>query len=384
MSDGFRRIDPGFKAEVLRRTSLAELIGGSGLVDKWRPGRAGEFKGICPFHQERTPSFYVVDSKGFWHCFGCAAHGDAIGWVVRTTTARDFPEAVEYLARRAGLAQTGPSLDPKPIKKRPADDMRAEDEAKRIEAARQVWAGHQVATDWTPAGLYLRQTRRIRVPIPPTLGFHPACPHPYLRHAGFPAMVAPVQRADRKIVGVHCTFLAPQQGIYGASCGWGKMPPPAGWPPRWLPPDEAWKAKIMRGVCRKGAIRLTPAEDLMVIAEGIETALSVLQALWDEEVGAPHIDGEPVAVWAAGSLDNMGAIDLPPGAREVILAADGDGKVPDATDPGRKDPDELIELAAMRHRDLGRNVRIARPPAGADFNDLVPPGAGANLAEEAA
>lgn len=362
-------VSPEFKAEILRRVDLVELIHASGLVDKWRPGRAGEFKGICPFHQERTPSFYVIGHKRFWHCFGCSAHGDAIAWVMRTTTARDFPEAVEYLAARVGLSQTGPALDRKPIDKRPADDMRADDEAKRIAAAREIWAGHSVATQWTPAGLYL-QGRRIGIELPPTIGYHAACPHPYLRYAKFPAMVAPVQNVERRIVGVHCTFLA--QFERGR---WGKMPPPPGWPP-----DEAWKAKIMRGVCRKGAVRLTPAEDLMVIAEGLETSLSVLQALYDDEVKAPHIDGEPVGVWAALSLDNMGMIELPDGVREVILAGDGDGKLPAADDAVRKDPDELLEAAAARHRDLGRNVRIARPPAGVDFNDMVPDGAAGAIA----
>jgi hypothetical protein len=309
-------VAPEFKAEVLRRTSLADLVANSGLVDKWKPGRAGEFKGICPFHQERTPSFYVIEHKRFWHCFGCGAHGDAIGWIMRTTTARDFPEAVEYLAARAGLSQTGPALDRKPIERRPADDMRADDEAKRIAAAREIWAGHQVATDWTPTGIYLRGARRIRAPIPPTIAFHPACPHPYLKHAKLPAMVAPVQNVERKIVGVHCTFLA--QGERGQ---WGKMPAPPNWPPDWLGRDEAWKAKIMRGVCRRAAIRLTAAEDLIVIAEGIETALSILQALYDEDVKAPHIDGDPVAVWAAGSLHNMGAIDLPAGVPDTAISA---------------------------------------------------------------
>lgn len=369
MSGGFQPVAPEFLAEIRRRTSLAELIGPD--IDKWRSAGKGEFKGLCPFHSERTPSFYVIEPKGFWHCFGCGAHGDAIAWVRQTTTARNFLEAVEYLAARAGLAQTGPKLDPKPIVPRPSDDLLAERQAKKIEGARDIWARHQVATEYTPVGRYLRDIRRIRLaPVPPTIGYIPQLDHPYLRRGvGFPAMVAPIQAVDRRIVGVHCTYLA--------SDGGGKMTAPPGWPA-----GEAWKAKIMRGVARHGAIRLTPAEDLMVVAEGVETALSVLQALYDEEVGAPHIDGEPVGVWAAGSLDNMGAIALPAGVREVILAADGDGKIPDAAEPERKDPEELIQAAAAKHRDEGRNVRIARPPAGADFNDLLPPGAGASAGDD--
>ena len=65
--------------------------------------RAGrEFKGCCPFHNEKTPSFYVNDDKQFYHCFGCGAHGDVIGFVMRYDHF-SFPEAVENLAAQAGL-----------------------------------------------------------------------------------------------------------------------------------------------------------------------------------------------------------------------------------------------------------------------------------------
>lgn len=354
-------IDPAFLAEVKRRTALAELIGAQVAL---KPATRGELKGLCPFHSERTPSFYVIEDKGFWHCFGCGEHGDAVLWVRKTTNAKDFPEAVEYLAARCGMRTTGPSLDARPIVPRPSAEIHAARQAKKIAGAREIWAAAQPATEWTPVGRYLSEARRLRVAIPPTLRFQPRLDHPFLaRGHGFPAMVAAVQSVDRHIVGVHLTYLAPD--------GRGKMPRPPGWPE-----GEKWKAKIMRGAVWGGAIRLTPSEEFMVIAEGIETALSVLQALHDEEVGAPHIDGEPVGVWAAGSLGNMGAIELPNGVREIILASDGDGKRPDA-DSDRKDPEEMIAAAASRHRDQGRNVRIARPPAGADFNDLVPDGAGA-------
>lgn len=361
-------IDPTFIAEVRRRTALLELIG---QLVTLKPAGHGEAKGLCPFHKERTPSFYVIEQKGFWHCFGCGASGDAVKWVRATTTAKDFPEAIEYLAARCGLSQTGPRLDAKPIVQRPAADMLADQREKKIDGARDIWARVQEATPWTPVGRYLRDARRIRIAIPPTVAYVPSLEHPFLRRGvGFPAMVAPFQSVERKIVGVHCTYLAAD--------GSGKMRAPPNWPE-----GEDWKPKLMRGACRHAAIRLTPVEDVMVIGEGIETSLAVLQALWDEEVGGPHIDGEIVGVWAAGSLDNMGAIALPEGVREVILAADGDGKLPDV-DSKQADPEELIQAAAAKHRDAGRIVRIARPPQGTDFNDLLPAGAGASGDDSAA
>lgn len=65
--------------------------------------RAGaEWKGCCPFHEERTPSFHVVPDKGFFHCFGCGASGDVIGFLQRFDGV-EFMEAVEELAHSVGL-----------------------------------------------------------------------------------------------------------------------------------------------------------------------------------------------------------------------------------------------------------------------------------------
>jgi DNA primase len=96
---------PGFLDELRSRVSLSDLVGRR--VRLVRRGR--EYSGLCPFHNEKTPSFYVVEDKGFFHCFGCGAHGDAIGFVMRADNL-DFIEAVERLAGEAGIAvpqQTG-------------------------------------------------------------------------------------------------------------------------------------------------------------------------------------------------------------------------------------------------------------------------------------
>jgi DNA primase len=90
---------PGFLDELRSRVSLSGLVGRR--VKLTRRGR--EYAGLCPFHHEKTPSFYVVEDKSFFHCFGCGAHGDAIGFVMRADNL-DFIEAVEKLAGEAGLA----------------------------------------------------------------------------------------------------------------------------------------------------------------------------------------------------------------------------------------------------------------------------------------
>jgi len=378
----FARIDPRFLAAVRERVRLTELIGGK--VTLKRAGK--DFAGLCPFHHEKHASFYVVEDKGFWHCFGCGKHGDCFAWVMATMTAGEFREAVEYLAAKVGLAQSGPALDDKPLLKRPNAEALAEDRGRKIEKAVKIWREARSPL-WTPAERYLRQARHIRTAMPPTLRFAPALKHPHLwgspagRALAFPALVGAVQgvvtdaegrEETRAIVGVHCTYLAPDGSDKAA------RPPP-------LPQDEEWKPKIMRGPCWRGALRLTAAEDVMLVAEGIETSLALLQAYWDVDQGCAHIDGEPIGVWAALSLNNMGAIWLPDTVREVRLCIDNDTKIPSADNPSAPDPEAIIAAAATHHRARGRAVLVARPPAGMDFNDMLAPGAGFGAdAEEAA
>src|SRR3546814_17256308 len=92
---------PGFLEELRERVSLAATVGRK--VRLIRRGR--EHTGLCPFHNEKTPSFTVSDDKGFYHCFGCGAHGDAISFLMGTD-GLSFPEAVASLAAEAGMEVT--------------------------------------------------------------------------------------------------------------------------------------------------------------------------------------------------------------------------------------------------------------------------------------
>ena len=98
MSDQQYDINDDVKREVLNATDLVALIGASTSLKKM--GKS--WKGLCPFHGEKSASFYVHPDKGFYYCFGCGAKGDAITFV-RETERMDFPEAVAYLARLAGV-----------------------------------------------------------------------------------------------------------------------------------------------------------------------------------------------------------------------------------------------------------------------------------------
>jgi len=120
-------LSPAFLDELRQRTMLSTLIGRS--VKLQRAGR--EWKACCPFHNEKTPSFTVNDEKGFYHCFGCSAHGDAIRWL---TDARGlaFMDAVKELAEQAGMAV-------------PAPDPRAQERAERAAGLYEVM---EAAAKW--------------------------------------------------------------------------------------------------------------------------------------------------------------------------------------------------------------------------------------------
>jgi DNA primase len=89
---------PQFLDQLRERLSLAHVIGRRVKLQK----RGRDYIGLCPFHKEKTPSFNVVEDKAFYHCFGCGAHGDAIGFTMRTENL-GFRETVEALAREAGV-----------------------------------------------------------------------------------------------------------------------------------------------------------------------------------------------------------------------------------------------------------------------------------------
>jgi DNA primase len=84
--------------QVLQATNIVDLIGRS--VALKRQGR--DFVGLCPFHQEKTPSFHVSPSKQFFHCFGCKASGNAIDFVIRQDRV-EFIDALRQLAEQAGI-----------------------------------------------------------------------------------------------------------------------------------------------------------------------------------------------------------------------------------------------------------------------------------------
>src|SRR5215475_4404949 len=121
---------------MIPQSFVQELLGRVDIVDvvdrHVKLKRAGaNYVACCPFHSEKTPSFTVSQSKQFYHCFGCGAHGTAIGFLMEYAS-QSFPDAVGTLARDAGLEV--------PRDERPGDSERREQTqslaALMLEAAR--------------------------------------------------------------------------------------------------------------------------------------------------------------------------------------------------------------------------------------------------------
>src|SRR3954451_15263695 len=115
-------LSTAFLDELRARTLLSGVIAPS--VKLLRAGR--EWKACCPFHNEKTPSFTVNDDKGFYHCFGCGAHGDAIRFLT-DNRGMPFMDAVKELAAKAGMDV-------------PASDPRAQEQAERTASLTDVMA----------------------------------------------------------------------------------------------------------------------------------------------------------------------------------------------------------------------------------------------------
>lgn len=271
--------------------------------------RAGrEWKACCPFHSDRTPSLTINDAKGFYHCFGCGAHGDALD-AARELQGLSLIDAAEMLAG-GSLPSAMPARQFPPS---PANDRDT------VEDARAIWRG-SVPAQGTPAQAYL-VSRGLHLPIPPTIRFAK------LRYGGrgepTPCLVALVTSPDNQLSGIQRTYLAAD--------GRGKADIPA--------------AKRSLGRIMGGAIRLGPVASEVVVAEGLEDALSLQQ-----ELGA--------VAWAAGGASMLPGMEFPSSVKSVVIGRDNDSA-----------GERSAHAAARNFSGRGLSVRIMRPSEGfKDFN----------------
>ncbi len=98
-----------FITELAERNDIVDVV--SGYVRLGKKSGSNLF-GLCPFHSEKTPSFSVSPDKQFYHCFGCGKGGGVINFIMEIENL-SFPEAVEFLAKRAGMASAGADRQPR-------------------------------------------------------------------------------------------------------------------------------------------------------------------------------------------------------------------------------------------------------------------------------
>lgn len=297
-------------AALKSRLSLSLVVG---RQVKLSPGKGDRF-GLCPFHDEKTPSFTVNDRKGFFHCFGCGAHGDLLDWWQRFDR-MTFAEALEKLRREAGGAPAREGRPEAPSAERAQDDDA--DTRQRQAAARGIW---KVATPiaGTIAEVYLRQARGISIPLPDCLRFDPG-----FRSSEVPALVAGVVDLAGVVVAVQRTFLKPD--------GSGKA-------------DIATPKRAL-GPVGRGAVCLAPAGSVLGMAEGIETGLSAMELF-------------RLPVWCALGSTNLPRVILPAYVRNVVIFADRGAAGEKAAEKAR---------AALHHQ--RRKVAVRYSEIGSDFND---------------
>jgi len=268
------KFTPHFIEEVRARTNLVDLASKVTKLNKLK----GEYLGLCPFHTEKTPSFTVVPEKGFYHCFGCGAHGSALDFVMATENL-SFVDAVTVLAQQAGLAVPG---DPAPIKRKELKPVvvnkksieeEGKDREKRRKSAYKRWA-NGIDLKGSLGETYLVEGRGIpetTVRNALSLRFSPDAEYWEKTTDGYqvihrgPALLAAMQWPDDKFAALHTTFLKDD--------GSGKL--------SLYKPDgsgQKYPAKKVSGLARGAAIRLTPAAAHMYVGEGIENTLTAIGA----------------------------------------------------------------------------------------------------------
>lgn len=283
-----------------------------------------EWKGCCPFHPDKSPSFTVFGDDRRWHCFGCGATGDVLDFVQRAYGVR-LLDAIGMLDGGA-LAQ----LEQLRAPAKPKADTRA--------IAQRIVNG-TVAIEGTPAETYLRG-RGIRMPLPHTLRFARLAPPKdsgLLEANGpgvLPCLVAIVTDPAGVLVGLQRTYLT-DAGAKAATA------------------DPKGTVKFSLGLVAGGSIQIGPPAASILVCEGLEDGLTLAQALGR-------------SVWVAAGTSMLPHMSFADATRAVVIGADGDAA-----------GERAAAKAAEAFADRGLAVRIMRPNAPhKDFNaELMEAGA---------
>lgn len=267
----FRRAMDELKASV----PISAVVGRATPLK--RAGR--EWKGLCPFHSEKSPSFTVIDALEFAHCFGCGWHGDVIKFVMDRENC-GFREAYQRLAN-----DDLPTWTPAERAKAQAEERL--DRLSFEQDARKFWKeGNAVAG--SPAETYLR-ARGITIAAPDCFrfGMIPSWRNKDTGEWGRkrPALICGAVDGIGAVVGIQRIFFPSDDPSRGkADC------------------------KLSLGTIKGSALQLAPAGATVVLCEGPEDGLSVAQ------------EGPGLPVWVPFGTSMMPAVEFPPIVRRVVIA----------------------------------------------------------------
>jgi hypothetical protein len=326
--------------EIRARIPVSKVVGR--VVELKKAGK--EFIGLCPFHNESTPSFTVSDGKRFYHCFGCGDHGDAIDFVMKRQ-GLEFKAAIELLESENGLRALQASR-PAP----PAPKARQREDLEKVEAVARIWRNTVAIEPDSVVDRYLRGRRlvptaeygfgdaAVNAGWPIDLRYAPNLWHG-LEKRGMPGMVAAMRRPNGSLAAVHRTYLK-VTGVGVTKAGTERDKATFG------DPVPAW-------------ILLGPIADKMLGGEGIETSLSAMQLFRRSGL-------------SFGSRAGMAGTDLPFECSDFLYAADKNKEHPKAE---RSRVGERAAWKGAKAFGTGRRVAVKVPalPAGetGDFNDVL-------------
>jgi DNA primase len=272
--------------------------------------------GLCPFHNEKTASFYVYDDTQHFHCFGCGAHGDALTWIERNERI-GFKDAAKRLTEYAGSAGDFERRFIARAEAYAADPIGAtlsKDELERMTRARSLWEAAG-PTKGTMAEVYLA-SRGLS-------GAHQA-----LRYLPEPStLLAAVTDTRGALRAVQRILLTVDGGNVKR---------------------EGKSLRLTLGPMGAGAVKFGTIGSTLGIAESVEKAIAARQLF-------------ALPVWASLGAARLGKIALPKEVRQVVIFADGD-------DTGRREADS----AAFAYEATGRAVQTMLPPGGKkDWDDIT-------------
>ena len=343
-------------AELRSASDIVEVIGEHTKLKK--AGRS--WKGLCPFHNERTASFTVDRDKGLYHCFGCGAGGDVIHFV-REMDHLDFPEAVEALAVRFGVKI------PRRASRGPRDDRR-EKLLEALAAAQRFYAA-ELAKSGSRAAAYLKG-RGVPDDLVQRLGLghapdswdallralSPVYPEGLLAEAG-------LLQAKSEGKGHYDRFrdrlLFVVRDDRGRPVGFGGRALSEGQEPKYLNSPESpvfLKKRLLYGLSEaRDAIR---RKERVVLVEGYFDHLALLQAGFEETVASM---GTALTPEQAEKLKRL--------CPSVVVCYDGDAA-------GRAATRTALALLFAQ----GSRARVARLPEGEDPHDVLCGAGAATLA----